>query len=87
MKIRMLKTVRPDFMPFPSTPGTVLRVNEKYNATANKNGAVSGICLNGERLRVKPGEFKFVSLPKRLYDIWAPKYPHSVEHAEITEEE
>lgn len=62
MKIKMLETVRPDF-PFlligvPSD--TVLVCGKVYEATKNKYGAVCGICENGQRLGVKPGEFEIV---------------------------
>lgn len=88
MKIKMLMTVRPDF-PFHiiSPPGTILRVNEVYNATANKNGAITAICANGEQLGVKPCEFEFVSLPQWVYDKWANQWPYSVEHTTIEQEE
>lgn len=69
IRIRMRHTVRPDFL-FIAKPGTVLRYGETYAATANKNGAVSGICENGEALGVVPGEFDFVELPQWLADIW-----------------
>lgn len=63
MKIRMLCTVRPDFI-FLTRPGTVLRAGEVYEAKANRLGAVSGICPNGELLGVKPGEFERVEVEK-----------------------
>lgn len=69
MKIRMLCTVRPDLM-FAAEPGTVLRAGEEYEATANKHGAVCGICENGHVLGVKPGEFEFVKAPDWLLEIW-----------------
>lgn len=62
MKIKMLETVRPDFpfilsgVPF----DTILVCGEEYEATKNKYGAVCGICENGQKLGVKPGEFEFV---------------------------
>lgn len=89
MKIRMLMTVRPDFPLniFCAAPGTILRVGEVYEATANKNGAVTAICENGERLGVKPAEFEFVSIPHWLWEKWEPVWPYSVEHAEIEQEE
>ena len=59
MKIRMLTTVRPDIS-FLAMPGTILRAGETYEATKNRNGAVSGICDNGNTLGVKPGEFEIV---------------------------
>lgn len=62
MKIKMLKTVRPDFLflltgvPF----DTMLVFGEVYEATQNKYGAVCGICENGEKIGVKPGEFEIL---------------------------
>lgn len=84
MKIKMLCTVRPDIR-FLGAPGTVLRVGEVYEATANKNGAVSAWCSNGELLGVKPAEFEFVSLPKWLFDLWSKDWPYSTENAAIEE--
>lgn len=69
IRIKMLDTVRPD-IPFLAKPGTILHCGEEYEATTNKNGAVSGICANGERLGVKPGEFEFISAPDWLKKIW-----------------
>jgi len=60
VKIKMLETVRPDF-PFLLTGvpvDTVLICGEVYEATRNKYGAVCGICENGQKLGVKPGEFE-----------------------------
>ena len=85
MQIKMLCTVRPD-IPSLSTPGTVLRVGQIYEATANKSGAICGVCENGKRLGVKPAEFEFVSLPEWLFDIWVIDFPYSVEHAMIEED-
>lgn len=68
IKIRMLTTVYPDFM-FLAKPGTVLKAGETYDAIANQNGAVSGICENGAHLGVKPEEFEFVEAPQRIIDI------------------
>lgn len=62
MKIKMLKTVRPDF-PFllVGVPlDTILIYGEVYEAAQNKHGAVCGICRNGQKLGVKPGEFEIV---------------------------
>lgn len=84
MKIKMIKDVRSD-LPFLSTPGTVLRFGKVYEATANKLGAVSGKCENGEMLGVRPGEFEFVSMPKWLYDKWASAFPWAVNGATIEE--
>ena len=61
MKIRMLKNVRPD-LPL-AKPGTILRAGEEYEAKSNKNGAISGLCANGEYLGVRPGEFVFTEAP------------------------
>lgn len=69
IKIRMLETVRPD-LPFLAKPGTVLVQGKEYDAEANKHGAVSGICENGDYLGVKPGEFEFVSAPEWLLKMW-----------------
>ena len=85
MKIKMLMTVRPD-LPF-APPGTILRVGEVYKAESNKNGAITAICANGEKLGVKPCEFEFESCPKWVYDIWANEWPYSVERATIEQEE
>ena len=65
MKIRMLETVRPElvFLLHGVPQDTVLVYGEVYEATQNKYGAVCGICKNGERLGVKPGEFEIVEEP------------------------
>lgn len=66
MKIRMLETVHPNF-PFLSayfSTGTVLFCGEVYEAVQNKNGAVCGICENGQKLGVKPGEFEILEETK-----------------------
>ena len=86
MQIKMVKDVRSD-LPFRKTPGTILRFGKIYDASANKHGAVCGKCENGEMIGVRPGEFEFVSLPKWLYDKWAPAFPWSVKNAIIEEEE
>jgi hypothetical protein len=67
IRIRMLKTVVPDF-PFIKN-GTQLLSGTIYVATSNSLGAVSGICNNGEKLGVKPGEFEFVEAPEWLLSI------------------
>lgn len=62
MKIKMLETVRPDF-PFllVDVPAdTILFRGEVYEAAQNKYGAVCGICKNGHKLGVKPGEFEIM---------------------------
>lgn len=62
MKIKVLKTVQPDFpfwfhcVPF----DTVLVCGEVYQAVRGKSGAVCGICENGQMLGVKPEEFEVV---------------------------
>lgn len=58
MKIKMLVNVRPDW-PL-GKPGTILRTGMIYEAKRNKNGAVTGLCGNGEWLGVKPDEFEVV---------------------------
>lgn len=66
MKIKMLKTVVTD-MPIRlfRTPETKLIYGQIYQATANKNGAVSGICENGVVLGVKPDEFEIIEAGKQ----------------------
>jgi len=68
----MTSTIRPDsiFGVQLNKPGTILNAGEEYPAVANKYGAISGICANGELLGVKPGEFDFVTAPKWVLDIW-----------------
>jgi hypothetical protein len=41
----------------------------EYQAISNKNGAISGLCENGEYLGVKPGEFEFVEAPEWVLKI------------------
>lgn len=48
---------------------TALLAGEVYEATANKNGAVSGITKEGIAIGVKPGEFEFVEVPEWLRKI------------------
>ncbi len=55
----MLYTVRPEIV-FLNKLGTVLHAGETYEAVTNPSGAVSGVCINGELLGVKPGEFEIV---------------------------
>lgn len=70
IKIKMLKHVRPDFFFLPQIePGTELFKDVEYEATTNRNGAISGICQNGQLLGVKPGEFEFVEAPQWVLDI------------------
>lgn len=70
IKIKMLKTVRPDLV-FLADPGTVLYGGYTYFATANKYGAICGICDNGKELGVKPGEFEFVEAPDWVLNRWS----------------
>ncbi|WP_088187566.1 hypothetical protein [Desulfosporosinus sp. FKA] len=68
IKIRMLQNVRPDFI-FLAKPGTILRQGLEYDAMTNPNGAISGLCDNGEYMGVKPGEFEFVTAPEWILEI------------------
>jgi len=68
IRIRMFKDVIP-FYPFRSS-GTVLRAGKEYSAESNPNGAISGICANGELLGVKPGEFEFIEAPEWVLKKW-----------------
>ena len=75
IEIRMLKTVQADGLfallgcnkdlPTP----TILMEGKTYQAVSNRHGAISGICDNGERLGVKPGEFEFVTAPDWILEI------------------
>lgn len=70
MRIKMLENVILE-LPFLSKPGTFLCAEVEYEARANKNGAISALCDNGEWLGVKPGEFEFVKAPEwvvRIHD-------------------
>lgn len=75
VEIKMLKTVQEEglFALFGygkdlATP-TVLIAGRTYHAVSNRHGAIAGICDNGERLGVKPGEFEFVSAPEWILKI------------------
>lgn len=70
IKIKMLRNVRPD-LPFIAKPGTILRIGKEYEGITNKNGAICGICDNGEPLGVRPGEFEFIDAPQWVLDIWS----------------
>lgn len=61
--IRMKQTVYPDLF-YGIKPGTVLKSGRVYRATIGEKGAVCGICENGERLGVKPGEFEVIDAEK-----------------------
>lgn len=72
IRIRMKQNVRPDFLfgKIHGKPGTILWAGMEYPATSNKHGAICGICDNGEKLGIKPGEFEFVEAPEWVLDIW-----------------
>ena len=70
IRIRMLTNVRP-YMIF-YEPGYILDKGEEYYATSNSLGAISGICSNGKKLGVKPGEFVFIEAPDWVLQIWQP---------------
>ena len=61
-KIKMAMTLYPDRVCGISCgkPGTMLELDQVYDCWVNMNGAVSGLCANGELLGVKPGEFDVV---------------------------
>lgn len=82
MIIRMLETVLPDLL-FLAKPGTILQAGNEYEARANKNGAISGLCPNGEYLGVRPGEFVFMSVPAWVQVIWAEVNPQALDWARI----
>lgn len=65
----MLQNVRPELI-FLAKPGTILRAGEEYPAKSNKNGAISGLCQNGEYMGIKPGEFEFTAAPQWVLEIW-----------------
>jgi hypothetical protein len=69
IRIKMLCNVRSD-LPFGVKPGTILRAGEEYDGASNRNGAICGICENGEIIGVKPGEFEFLEAPEWLLKIW-----------------
>ena len=80
IKIKMLETVCPyqDFGVLgrlmaarDGAEDRALLAGEVYDATANKNGAVSGITEEGIAIGVKPGEFEFVEAPEWLKKIHA----------------
>jgi hypothetical protein len=67
IRIRMVKTVRPDLaflIPPEKRVGTILISNNEYDAVSNQHGAISGICENGEHIGVKPDEFEFLEAPE-----------------------
>ena len=74
LKIVMLKNVRGH--PIVSPPGTILRSGLEYEARSNPNGAISGLCHNGEWLGVAPREFAFLEAPAWVQEIHA-KHGHT----------
>lgn len=73
LRIRMLKTVHSShlFLALTGTPmDTFLLEGHEYDATANNNAAIAGICDNGQILGVKPGEFEFIKAPEWVLKIW-----------------
>jgi len=79
LKVRILKTVRGSG--FISKPGTVLKEGDEVEAETNPNGAISGLCKNGEWLGLYPGEFEFISAPVWVLEIWAKHCDSSSESA------
>lgn len=73
----MLETVHADLI-FLAKPGSILRQGKVYEATANKNGAICGVCEDGDILGVKPGEFEFVDAPDWVQDIWRSVHPSAL---------
>lgn len=77
IRIKMLKTVRPDVVfPFQGTGDlcTVLEAGKEYDAVTNRFGAISGICLNGKPLGVKPEEFEFLEAPAWVLNVHHKSY-------------
>lgn len=66
MRIKMLENVIP-YLPFLAKPGPFLYAGVEYEAMANKNGAISALCENGEYMGVKPGEFEFWKRPSGFW--------------------
>lgn len=78
IRIRMLVNILPDVIPgtfklLGGKPGTVLQAGREYEAQSNKNGAISGLCENGEYMGVRPGEFEFVEAPEWVLKIHGKK--------------
>jgi hypothetical protein len=63
--IEMTMTVRPDLSHL-AKPGTILRAGHRYQAISNRRGIISAFCHNGEKLGVKPGEFRFILAPEKI---------------------
>lgn len=76
MRIKMLVNVRPE-LPFLAKPGTILRAGMEYEATANPNAAICGICENGVAMGVRPGEFVFMEAPAWVLNAWAAVWPEA----------
>ena len=72
IRIRMLKTVRPDlsFLLRQDERDMILYEGNVYNAVSNPQGAICGICDNGKKLGVKPKEFEFIEAPEWVIRIW-----------------
>ena len=82
MQIRMRRTVRADII-YLARPGTILKKDLDYHATANSDGTVFGICDNGQLLSVSPSDFTFVKAPSWLVEAWKDKFPDCVEGTTI----
>ena len=73
-------------MAFLATPDTFLCAGLEYEATANRNGAISAVCENGVKMGVRPGEFTFVSAPAWIIDIWRTAHPEACRDVVVEEE-
>jgi len=69
LRVRILKTTRG--LGFISPPGTILKEGDEVEGQTNPQGAISGLCKNGEWLGLYPGEFEFISSPTWVLEIWA----------------
>lgn len=65
IKIFMIKTIRPSLL----KPGAVLKNGRSYDAVADKNGVVSGICKDGTQITLKPTDFYFITGPQWVIDM------------------
>jgi hypothetical protein len=79
LRVRILTTTRGNMMISP--PGTILREGDEVEAETNPQGAISGLCKNGEWLGLYPGEFEFISAPEWVLRIWAAHIDNSSESA------
>ena len=68
LRIRALTNIRGNG--YISKPGTILREGMEYDGHSNPNGAISGICENGELLGCYPDEFEFITAPDWVLKIW-----------------